>query len=116
MQGLKTFDDLFIQAETHQLYTKLIAQLNKDLNRANIDLEFDLEVPPTSVKLILNDTVFGLIQERYMDYLNLLYVVDVPEEQIRQIEVLDARALSEQVTFLILLREWQKVWYKAQHS
>jgi len=52
------------------------------------------------------------LQEKFNDYLNLLYIVDVSEEKIKQLDGSDAIQLSEQVTFLILKREWQKVWFK----
>lgn len=110
-----TFDDLIQEANHLDLYQKLIKQLNKDFLYANIDLEFDEEVLPTSLKLILHETVFKLIQEKFADYLNLLYIIDVPEKKVKQLDGSDMVRLSEQVTFLILQREWQKVWFKSQY-
>lgn len=112
MQLPISFDALILQATQSDLYTKLIVQLNKDLALANVDLDFDEEVLPTSLKLILQDSVFKLIQEKFTEYLNLLYLIDVSEEKVRTINESDAFELSEQVTFLILQREWQKVWYR----
>ena len=110
-----TFDNLIQEANLHDLYQKLIKQLNKDFLYANIDLEFDEEVLPSSLKLILHETVFKLIQEKFADYLNLLYIIDVPEKKVKQLDGSDMVKLSEDVTFLILQREWQKVWYKSQY-
>ncbi|WP_282043877.1 hypothetical protein [Winogradskyella flava] len=107
-----TFEDLIFEANQLQLYKKLVSQLNKDLVFANIDLEFDKDTLPTSLKLVLQDTVFLLIQNKFSDYLNLLYQVDVSELKIRSLDGEDMVQLSEEVTFLILQREWQKVWYK----
>lgn len=112
MKKVATFEELVEEANQLNLYKKLIAQLNKDLLFANINLEFDEEVIPSSLKLILHETVYKLIQEKFNDYLNLLYIVDVSEEKIKQLDGSDAIQLSEQVTFLILKREWQKVWFK----
>ncbi|GFZ90829.1 hypothetical protein GCM10011531_23100 [Aquaticitalea lipolytica] len=112
MKKVTTFEELVEEANQLNLYKKLIAQLNKDLLFANINLEFDEEVLPSSLKLILHETVYKLIQEKFNDYLNLLYIVDVSEEKIKQLDGSDAIQLSEQVTFLILKREWQKVWFK----
>jgi len=106
------FEDLITRANVLKLYKKLIIQLNKDLLLANVDLEFDEETLPTSLKLILQDMVFNLIQNKFSEYLNLLYIVDVSEIKIRSIDGDDTLKLSEDVTFLILQREWQKVWYK----
>lgn len=110
------FEDLISEATTLDLYQKLIIQLNKDLLYANIDLEFDEETLPFSLKFVLHETVFELIQNKFSDYLNLLYIVDVSELKINQLDGNDALKLSDDVTFLILQREWQKVWYKAKFS
>lgn len=110
----KKFNDLIEEAESLKLYKKLIVQLNKDLYLANIDLEFDIDTLSTSLKLVLQQTVYHLIQNKFSDYLNLLYQVDVSENKIRQLDTEDVINLSENVTFLILQREWQKVWYRAK--
>ncbi|WP_405573937.1 hypothetical protein [Winogradskyella sp. Asnod2-B02-A] len=110
------FEDLIVEAESLSLYKKLIVQLNKDLLYANIDLEFDEETLPTSLKFVLQETVFNLISSKFSDYLNLLYIVDVSEAKIRSLDGSDALKLSEEVTFLLLQREWQKVWFKAKYS
>lgn len=109
------FEDLIVEANKLKLYKKLIVQLNKDLLFANIDLEFDEDTLPTSLKLVLQDTVFHLIQHKFSDYLNLLYQVDVSEKKVRLLNGYDTLKLSEDITFLILQREWQKVWYKNKH-
>lgn len=116
MENLKTFDDVMDQAHKWELYAKLVDQLNKDLALANVDLEFDSEVLPTSLKLLLHEEVYRLIQHKFMDYLNLLYIVDVSEEKIKQLDGNDAIQLAENVTFLILKREWQKVFYRNRFS
>jgi len=107
-----TFEDLVAKVESQNLYQKLLVQLNKDLLSANIDLEFDEETLPTSLKLVLHETIYHLLQEKFSDYLNLLYIVDVSEYKVRELDGHDTVQLSEQVTFLILQREWQKVWYR----
>jgi len=111
-----TFDDLIEQAHNHNLYFKLIQQLNKDLLYANVNLEFEEDVLPSSLKYMLHEAIYKLIQEKFSEYLNLLYIIDVSENVVRGLDGSDALQLSEQVTFLILQREWQKVWYKAKFS
>lgn len=110
-----TFNDLITQAKSLKLYQKLVLQLNKDLILANVDLEFDEETLPMSLKLVLQEAVVHLIQNKFSDYLNLLYQIDVSESKIRQLDGTDIEKLSEDVTFLILQREWQKVWYRAKY-
>ena len=107
---------LIIETSKTGLYKKLILQLNKDLALANIDLGFDEEVLPTSLKLILQESIYRLIQEKFTDYLNLLYIIDVSEVKVKQLDGSDTLRLSEDVTFLVLKREWQKVWYKNKYS
>ena len=111
-----TFNDLISEAEDLDLYSKLIKQINKDFLLANIDLDFEEDILPSSLKYMLHEVVFKLIQEKFADYLNLLYIVDVSEAKIKQLDGHDTLKLSEDVTFLILQREWQKVWFKNTYS
>jgi hypothetical protein len=115
MQVPTTFEDLVLQASKEDLYKKLIFQLNKDFLYANIDLDFHEDILPSSLKLILHETIYKLIQEKFADYLNLLYIIDVSEEKIKQLDGNDAVKLSDQVAFLILKREWQKVWFRNKY-
>ncbi len=107
-----TFENLVEEAKAYNLYPKLIAQLNKDFLYANISLDLSEAVLPTSLKLILDEIIFELIQEKFTEYLNLLYIIDVPEEVIKKLEGYDTLQLAKQVSFLILKREWQKVWFR----
>jgi hypothetical protein len=107
-----TFENLIEEANEIGLCKKVIAQLNKDFLLANIDLDFDEDILPSSLKLILHETLYHLIQEKFADYLNLLYIIDVPEDKIKKLDSSDMLKMAEQVSFLILLREWQKVWYR----
>lgn len=116
MRDLQTFDALVEKANQLDLYSKLVHQLNKDLALANIDLDFAPDVLPTSLKLLLQEKIYKLIQEKFMDYLNLLYIIDVSEEDIKKLDGNDVVQLSENVMFLILKREWQKVYYRNLYS
>ncbi len=107
-----TFDALIIEANQLKLYKKLVEQLNKDFLLANINIDFHEDILPSSLKVILHETIYDLIQNKFTDYLNLLYIIDVPEKQIKRLDGEDTLLLSEQVSFLILKREWQKVWYR----
>ena len=107
-----TFEALIEEAHAQHLYKKLIHQLNKDFLLANINLDFDEEILPTSLKYLLHETVFKLIQDKFTDYLNVLYIIDVSEKSIKALDGSDLLKLSEDVTFLILKREWQKVWLR----
>ena len=115
MQTPATFDALISEANQLNLYKKLVEQLNKDFLLANIDADFHDDILPTSLKFMLQETVYNLIQNKFTEYLNLLYIIDVSEKQIRQLNGEDTLLLSEQVSFLILKREWQKVWYRKHY-
>ncbi|WP_303318740.1 hypothetical protein Q4Q34_09240 [Flavivirga abyssicola] len=112
MQLPTTFEKLIEEANQSDLYNKLILQLNKDFLLANIDLDFHEEILPSSLKLLLHEIVYKLIQEKFTEYLNLLYIIDVPEKQVKALNGDDLLKLSEDVSFLILKREWQKVWFR----
>ncbi|MGB1307825.1 MAG: hypothetical protein ACPG6B_02865 [Oceanihabitans sp.] len=116
MQVPTTFTQLIEEANQLQLYRKLIQQLNKDFLYANIDLDFNLAITPANLKLQLHETIYRLIQEKFADYLSLLYIIDVSENQIKKLDGSDSLKLAEEVAFLILKREWQKVWFKNKYS
>ncbi|WP_299333578.1 hypothetical protein [uncultured Psychroserpens sp.] len=111
-----TFESLITEAERLNLYKKLIKQVNKDFLLANIDLDFEEDILPSSLKYLLHEVIYKLIQEKFADYLNLLYIIDVSEAKIKQLDGNDTLKLSEQVTFLVLQREWQKVWFRNTYS
>lgn len=115
MQLPETFEALIESANQYHLYQKLIRQLNKDLLLANIDLEFHEDILPSSLKLMLHETVYQLIQEKFTEYLNLLYIIDVSEKDVKALDGEDILKLSEDASFLILKREWQKVWFRHKY-
>lgn len=109
-------DLLLNEAEKEALYIKLIEQINKDFNLANEGIDFPLSVSPNELKIQLHEKIYRLIQYKFAEYLNLLYVIDVSEEEIKKLDGTDLIQLSEQVSFLILKREWQKVWFRNKFS
>ena len=116
MNNLQTTEEIIAQSESLQLYSKLILQLNKDFQRAAIAEVFLETIAPSELKIKLHEIVFHLIQNNYSEYLNLLYIIDVSEEKIKNIEGEDTVEITEEITFLILLREWQKVWFKEKYK
>ncbi|RAR72768.1 hypothetical protein [Flavobacterium aciduliphilum] len=108
-------DDLLSQAAKENLYLKLIEQLNKDFNFANEAVDFHSSITPEELKIELHEKIYQLIQYKFAEYLSLLYIVDVPENEVKKLDGTDIMALSEQVAFLILKREWMKVWFRAHY-
>ena len=108
-------DSLLSEAEKETLYLKLVEQLNKDFNLANEAIDFPMSISPNELKLQLHEKIYRLIQYKFAEYLNLLYIIDVSEEEIKKQDGSDLLMLAEQVAFLILKREWQKVWFRNKY-
>lgn len=108
-------ESLLSEAEKENLYAKLIEQVNKDFNLANEGIDFPLSTKPNELKVQLHEKIYRMIQFKFAEYLNLLYIIDVPEDQIKKLDGSDIVELSEQVTFLILKREWMKVWFRNKY-
>lgn len=108
-------DTLLSEAEKENLYHKLIEQLNKDFNLANEGVDFPQNTSPYELKVQLHEKIYRLIQYKFAEYLNLLYIIDVSESEVKKLNGDDLVVLSEQITFLILKREWQKVWFRNKY-
>ena len=108
-------DSLISQAEEEHLYFKLIEQTNKDFALANETIDIPLDVFPFQFKDLVHEKILKLIQFKFAEYLNLLYIIDVSESEIKKLDGSDLVGLAEQVTFLILKREWQKVWIRNKY-
>lgn len=102
--------------QKEQLYNELLLQLKKDFELANVPIKLPLDMAPSELKSILHEKIYFLIVERFHDYLNLLYVVDISEREIKKIAPSDVVDISAEVSFLLLKREWQKVWYRSKYS
>jgi hypothetical protein len=109
--------DLLLQeANNETLYVNLITQLNKDFNLANEAVDFPVSLTPDELKIQLHEKIYRLIQYKFAEYLNLLYIIDVSEEEIKKLDGSDLVILAEQVAFLVLKREWQKVWFRNKYK
>ena len=105
-------DNLLSEAEKENLYSKLIEQINKDFNLANEAVDFPQSTTPHELKVQIHEKIYRLIQYKYAELLNLLYIIDVPEDNVKQLDGSDTVELSEQIAFLVLKREWMKVWFR----
>ena len=105
-------EDLIHQSEENHLYFKLVEQTNKDFALANEPLDIPLSIFPFQFKELVHEKIYKLIQHKFAEYLNLLYIIDVSESEIKKLDGSDLVELAEQVAFLVLKREWQKVWFR----
>lgn len=103
-------------AQQEKLYKKVVLQLQKDFELANVPIQLSTDISPLQLKTLLHEKVYVLIVENFERYLNLLYVVDISEHEVRNIPLSDAVDVAAEVSFLLLKREWKKVWYRNKYS
>jgi len=110
-QNLGTLE-LLDKVVDENLYQNLIIQLNKDFQLSNVNERFDLLCESNQLKNTLATVLLKLITKQYDDYLNLLYRIDVSEKELLTVKSNDLEVIVEQITYIILKREYQKVWFK----
>ncbi len=107
-----SIDAVFNEAQKVALYENLIAQIIKDFGLVQLKLRISDKTKPEKLKEKLFVQILELIENDFGKYLNLLYVIDVSEEIVKKLDGTDRAQLAEQIVFLILKREWQKVWFR----
>ncbi len=105
--------DLVLFSTQKQLYKLLLAQLEKDFVFSGVELNIRKNCAPKNLVATLQFEIKNLILNDFTGYLNLLYRIDVSEKEIKNTDGSDINLLSQQVCFLILKREWQKVWIRS---
>lgn len=113
---VRDLKDLSVQVQQQNLLEALIVQANKDFQLANHPLYIPTEATPEQIIQMVHRKVYDLLQYQFTEYLNLLYIVDVQESKIKAITANDLAEISEQVTFLLLQRIWQKVYLRKHYS
>jgi hypothetical protein len=113
---LQHLSELEKQVQQENLLEALIVQTNKDFQLANHPLDLSLQSTPEQIIQVVHQKVYDLLQYQFTEYLNLLYIVDVPESQVKSITANDMVEISEQVTFLLIKRIWQKVYLRKHYS
>ncbi len=108
--------DVLRLAQQEQLYKKLLQQLDKDFKLANIQMNIPEDITPIELKRIIHEKIYFLLVEQFDAYLNLLYVVDIKESEVKKIVAPDVVDLADEVCFLMLKRVWTKVWFKNKYS
>ena len=114
--NFSNYDSLINYVNKENLYAKLLTQIEKDFVLANIEIDISVHMLPMDLKVTLHEKIYRLILEKFDEYLNLLYIIDVSESSFKEIKVTDVVEVAEQVSFLILKREVQKVWLKSKYS
>ncbi len=104
------------RAASLDLYHKLVVQLKKDFALANIPFHPLEEISPSELISLLREKIYVLLMEQFPEYLNLLYIIDVPEKSFSGGDTKDAADMADEAAYLILKREWQKVWFKDSYK
>jgi len=112
----RQISELLVNAVNEELYIALICQLNKDFVLANLEYEIDENCTPQLLKLILGEIVAELVNNEFDSFLNLLYRIDLSEHKILELPKENQATHITSVVYLILKREWQKVWFKKNYS
>jgi len=97
------------------LYQKLLIQLKKDFDLAAIPIPITPDLATAKVKTILQEKIYFLLLEKFDEYQNLLYIIDVPEKGTKNTHQKDAVDLAKEITFIILKREFKKVWFRREY-
>ena len=108
-------NSLLQYAASCQLYSKLIKQINKDFHAAQAALELPVHIDPDALCNHLREKIYYLLLERFSDFLQLMYIVDIPETAYRDMQSKDVVEIADQIGFMVLKREWQKVWLKTNY-
>jgi len=108
---LSDHSELFIPFfDAQEIYSSLIAQINKDFNRAGIDYSFEPNIHYgfDELSALIAQQMTKAISSSGLSLANLLYVIDVDEKFTKE----SASSDLETVQFLaelIIKRELQKV-------
>lgn len=106
--------ELFSKIEAENFLPKLIVQLNKDFQMAHVSESIADHLLLEEVNNRLNDILFSLITNHYDDYLNLLYRIDISEKELAAVKGASLKENMNEISFLIIKREFQKVWFKSR--
>jgi len=105
---------LMDQVQKENLLIKLVQQINKDANLIGLDFYLSEKSTPQNIVLNLQKLIVDLINNNFSNYVNFLYRINIPEEEMLKLQGLKIEVLSEKVAILILRKEWQKVWFKSR--
>ncbi|WP_396632260.1 hypothetical protein [Maribacter sp. R86514] len=98
------------------LFDKLKHQVEKDFVLANIPLQIPEKLDHAEFIALIREKVYYLMMEHFAEYLNLMYIIDIQESAFQNIEITDTVDVADQVTLLILKREYKKVWYRNRYQ
>ncbi len=98
------------------LFTDLLNQLQKDFELSGLSFEYTNSITTPTLIEKLQKKIARLVQTNFDAYLQLLYRIDIPEKMMHSDEMQDSVELAKKSTFVILQREWEKVYFRKKFS
>ncbi len=111
-KNIVPLDAFLNEISASAIYPQLVLQIQKDVERAGIDHIIDADIQPKVLVAELQTLLLSTLQVNFNQYVNLLYAVDVPENELRQFTSENIEDIATYASFLILKREWKKVWFR----
>lgn len=94
---------------SQNLLTQMRKQLEKDFYNASfVEVSFD-GASAQELVMQVHTEILRIVSTDVSKFSSLLYRVDVKETSVNALEGLPLEEYWQQITFLILQREWQKV-------
>jgi len=112
----QTISQILQEANQQDLYQNLIDQLNKDFNLSALAISIPSQISSNELVVQLLAIVDNLVHTNFEGFLSFLYRIDVSEQQVRSLPKEDFEQFKQEVSYLILKREWMKVWYRKKYS
>jgi hypothetical protein len=109
-------DSLLLLVYNKGLFQDLVKQLKKDFELSGLLISSENTQSTDQLLFLLYQYIYNLIQVNFEKYLQLLYRVDVPENKMQADNIQDIEDFAKKATFLILKREWEKVYYRELYS
>jgi len=98
------------------IFEALKLQILKDFNTIGLYPELENTESPESFYKELHRVIQYLVEQRFGDFLNLLYRIDISEQKIKTIIASSEVDVITPITLMVLQREYQKVWLRKKYS
>ena len=105
---------LLKEIESLDLLESLIQQIVKDADLAGAVFNCPKDISAKQFILKIYDFILELMTSDFGTYLNFLYRVDLSEKTLLSVTDTEPKRIAEQVTLMVLKREWQKVWFRSK--
>ncbi|WP_121964980.1 hypothetical protein [Myroides sp. N17-2] len=98
----------------YNLLSDLVRQVEKDFRMAvDASITLNADTPAKLVYEVYNELCNIVNKSSVSKFSSLLYRVDIAEKDVRAIQSTDIEDYLQQVTFLLLKREYQKVYIRS---